>query len=215
MSDYMQLARADIGKNERSSKKYFNDRIKKDIGIDFDVSSEPWCALWVGVILEESGYPSTKKANARSYLEWGKEVEKGEEKAGDIVVFWRGARNDGVTGHVGFVVSADSDGFQVLGGNQQDEVCIEYHSRQKVLGVRRYRSAWESHTIRTAVVTAAGGAAEIARSAAPSVATASETKTLLEQAMGYFPSMSHMLGVAIIAAGAYIIYRKLKDMGHV
>jgi len=212
---YFVHAKEDIGKNERVNRKYFNDRIKKSIGIDFDVLSDPWCALWVGVELEEAGYPSTKKANARSYLEWGQAVTKGDWKQGDIIVFWRGSRNDGVTGHIGFIVSCTEDNVVVLGGNQGDEVCTQKFPLTKVLGVRRYRSAWSSHTIRTSIATGAAGAAEVVRSSLPTVETVSDSKTLLEQAMGYFPTMGHMLGVAIIGCGAYVIYRKLKEMKHV
>lgn len=215
---YLVHAKEDLGKTEQAYRKEFNKRILDKLGFEFDVVTDPWCACWVGVVLEETGYPSTKKANARSYLSWGQEVSKDDYKEGDIVVFWRGTRNDGTTGHVGFLLSSGENTVTILGGNQSDEVKIQKFAKTKILGVRRYRSAWTSRTVRAATVKIAAGAGVVAEGltqVAPSVETASSTKTLLEQALGYFPNMTTVLGVVIILLGAYVIYRKVKDMKNV
>lgn len=208
---YLALAKADLGKNERKDRKELNQRIKDKLGLDFDVRDTPWCAMFVGVILEEAGYTSTKKANARSYLKWGEAVDNWRE--GDIVVFWRGSRDDGVTGHIGFLLKWDDETVTILGGNQGDEVSIQKFSRRKILkdGVRRYRSLLSSHTVRTAAVKVAIGAEEVVRNTAPSADTAEQTRSLFEQVMSFWPTTGQWVGFVIIALGAYIIYRKIKE----
>ncbi len=210
---YLALAKNDLGKNERTNRKELNARIKDKLGYEFDVKSTPWCAVWVAERLETAGYASPKKANARSFLNWGYEVT--EWKEGDIVVFWRGTRNDGVTGHVGFLLKWDGNYVTVLGGNQGDEVSIQRFPKSKILGVRRYRSPWGSRTVKAAATKVAVGVEEVVRHSMPTVETATESKGLLEQAMGYFPNMGQCIGIVIIALGAYIIYRKIKDMKNV
>lgn len=90
----------------------------------------PWCAAFVGAMLENVGIISSRFESARSYLDWGKKIEHPE--LGCIVVF---SRDGG--GHVGFVVGRDERGnLLVLGGNQSDEVNIRAFSRDRVVGYR-------------------------------------------------------------------------------
>lgn len=91
----------------------------------------PWCAGFVGGILEMSGYKSTRADSARSYLKWGTLLRG--PVIGCIVVFERGAES----GHVGFIVGRDARGnLAVLGGNQGDKVCIAFFDPTRVLGYR-------------------------------------------------------------------------------
>lgn len=90
----------------------------------------PWCAAYVGAMLEYSGIRSTRFESARSYLDWG--IELKEPAPGCIVVF---SRSGG--GHVGFVVGVDPAGrLMVLGGNQADAVNIKAFDRNRVVGYR-------------------------------------------------------------------------------
>lgn len=126
------------------AKKYINEReIKgdkhnplilkwwKDIkrsGIKNDET--PWCAAYVGGVLEEVGIKSSRFESAKSYLDWG--VKLNSAKTGCIVVF---SRTGG--GHVGFVVGQDKGGnLLVLGGNQNDAVNIKSFSKANVVGYR-------------------------------------------------------------------------------
>src|SRR5689334_8732913 len=85
------------------------------IGAFFRDDETPWCAAFVGGVLEEVGITSSRSAAARSYLQWG--VKLPAPAMGAIVVFWRGSAN-GWSGHVGFVVGKDQHGnLMVLGGN--------------------------------------------------------------------------------------------------
>lgn len=102
-----------------------------------------WCAAFVGAMLEEAGLQSTRKLNARSYMDWGASVPLGAIQEGDIVVLWRESR-DSWKGHVGFFAGWDENdragngsGVFVLGGNQSNSVNIQEYPRARILGVRR------------------------------------------------------------------------------
>ena len=94
-----------------------------------------WCAAFVGHCLETAGLRSTRKLNARSYLEWGVPVELSEAQPGDIVVFRRGS--SAWQGHVGFLKAQSGGWIEVLGVNQGDAVNIRLFAAAKLLGVRR------------------------------------------------------------------------------
>ena len=94
----------------------------------------PWCAGFVGGVLEECGIRSTRSGMARSYLRWGEECEP---ETGAIVVYWRGSI-DSSSGHVGFVAGPTAGGFiPTLGGNQGDRVCVKSYPASRALGFRR------------------------------------------------------------------------------
>ena len=97
----------------------------------FSDDETPWCAGFVGGVLESVGIRSSRSAAARSYLNWGRALPA--PRLGCVVVFERGP----VNGHVGFVAGADRAGnLLVLGGNQGDAVSIKPFSRGRVLGLR-------------------------------------------------------------------------------
>ena len=90
----------------------------------------PYCAAFVGAMLERSGIKSTRFEGALSYLEWGSDLTA--PIYGCVVVF---SRSGG--GHVGFVVGEDENGrLMVLGGNQGDAVSVAPFDRARVAGYR-------------------------------------------------------------------------------
>jgi uncharacterized protein (TIGR02594 family) len=90
----------------------------------------PWCAAFVGAVLEEAGIKSSRSGMAKSYLNWGTGLKKPVQ--GCIVVF---TRKGG--GHVGFVEGVDKNGnLYVLGGNQSDAVNIKLFTTNNVVGYR-------------------------------------------------------------------------------
>jgi uncharacterized protein (TIGR02594 family) len=145
------LARADIGTKEW--KNGHNPKVVQyfaDVGHSWVKDDETaWCAAFVGAMLKRAGMPQTGKLAARSYLEWGERVDLDEAQPGDIVVFWRGSR-DSWQGHVGFYVSRDGDGIQVLGGNQANRVGIETYSGDRLLGVRKAPGTQAPTSVRVA-----------------------------------------------------------------
>jgi len=90
----------------------------------------PWCAAFVGAMLELSGVVSSRFESAKSYLTWGTKLNN--PVYGCIVVFTR----DG-GGHVGFVVGRTPSGeLLVLGGNQGDAVNVRVFPTTRVSGYR-------------------------------------------------------------------------------
>lgn len=134
--NWIDAARAYIGTREVGGNKH-NPLILRwwtKIRAPFTNDETPWCAAFVGGVLEEVGIKSTRSASARSYLNLGVELDK--PAYGAIVVFWRG-KPDGWSGHVGFVVGKDAHGnLMVLGGNQKDMVRVDPFSTTRVLGYR-------------------------------------------------------------------------------
>lgn len=97
--------------------------------------SVAWCAAFVGHCLEKAGLRSTRRLNARSYLDWGIPVDLADAQPGDIVIFSRGSKS--WQGHVGFFVKTAGAMIEVLGGNQSDAVNIQRYAKSRLLGVRR------------------------------------------------------------------------------
>jgi len=126
-------ARPHVGVREISGRKH-NPLILRWwtlIRAPFTDDETPWCAGFVGGVLESAGLRSSRSAAARSYLQWGRALAS--PRPGCIVVFERGPK----FGHVGFVAGADRAGnLLVLGGNQGDTVSISPFSRGRVLGFR-------------------------------------------------------------------------------
>ena len=97
----------------------------------------PWCAGFVNAMLERSGIKGTRKANARSFLDWGINVNNGLRSNpyyGAIVVFNRPPSL--FNGHVGFLIAYDSKYVLVLGGNQGDKVSYAKFPRERIIGMR-------------------------------------------------------------------------------
>jgi len=93
-----------------------------------------WCAAFVGYCLEKAGIASTRKLNARSYLDFG--IPTTDPEPGDIVVFWRGSQSSW-QGHVGFFIRAEGGNIWVLGGNQSNAVNITAYKANQLLGYRK------------------------------------------------------------------------------
>ncbi len=100
----------------------------------------PWCSSFVCFCLENAGQVGTDSARARSFLAWGRDLRP--PAYGSIVIFSRGADAPGpevhdAPGHVGFLLGSPTPReFQVLGGNQSDQVCVRAYPRDRLLGVR-------------------------------------------------------------------------------
>jgi uncharacterized protein (TIGR02594 family) len=99
----------------------------------FREDSTPWCAAFVGGVLERCGIRSTRSAAARSYVDWGEPLAA--PAVGAVVVFSR--PGSGWSGHVAFVVGKDERGrLLCLGGNQGDAVSIAPFELGRVIGYR-------------------------------------------------------------------------------
>jgi len=84
----------------------------------FTDDETPWCAGFVGGVLEELGIRSTRSASSLSYLTYGQPLTKAVP--GAIAV----KRRKG-GGHVTFVAGSDGKGgLWCVGGNQNDAVTM-------------------------------------------------------------------------------------------
>ena len=117
----------------------FQQRYADDVGVMIPKGSN-WCAVFIGSLLSEIGYdlPAYPQV-ARSYLKIGRPVD--DPVIGDIVVFWRGSKNDW-RGHVSIFIREDETGIYCLGGNQQGKVQIVRYSKFKLLGYRRIQDEY-------------------------------------------------------------------------
>lgn len=95
----------------------------------------PWCSAFVNWCHVQAGIKGTNNAAARSWLDWGVEVEW-PPAPGDVVVLWRNSKN-GYKGHVGFYVGETKTHIKILGGNQGNKVCIASYPKTRLLGYRR------------------------------------------------------------------------------
>ena len=107
---------------------YFRKVQRGDIKDD----STAWCAAYLGAMIEDAGYRSTRSLRARSYLNWGRAIT--EARPGAIAIFSRGANP--ALGHVGFVVRETSTALLILGGNQSNAVTIATYAKSRLLGLR-------------------------------------------------------------------------------
>lgn len=90
----------------------------------------PWCAAFVGAMLERVGIRSTRFEGSQSYLQWGEVLAK--PIYGCVCI---GKRTGG--GHVGFVVGMTANGDPILlAGNQGDAVTVKAYPKERVLGYR-------------------------------------------------------------------------------
>lgn len=202
-------------------------------GESFDCINQPWCAWWMNGKLEYQGIPGTKSGMARSFLKWGTPVPLSEARKGDIVILWRGVKDDGVTGHVGMLVELNAEYFVLLGGNQGDKVCIERFSwrkngRDRILGIRRPRHWTESRKVRAAgtaaTVQVTGKALELAlpdpsvTPVKPAVKAATKAVEFIDQSQGQIDMVSQfkpwvpaVVALVTVALLGYIAWRNFAD----
>lgn len=136
------LARNHIGEKEIPGSKH-NALIVRWLRIvESWVSNDEtaWCSAFVNAMAKEAGYEHSGRLNARSWMNIGTKVHPADVKPGDVVVFWRVAK-DSWEGHVGFVVFRDKNRrtVKVLGGNQNDSVSVAEFDEERLLGYRRLR----------------------------------------------------------------------------
>jgi uncharacterized protein (TIGR02594 family) len=132
----MRLAGAQLGMDENQQNAALKDYLQTG-GQNLDPKSLAWCAAYANSTLQQAGYKGTGSNMARSFLEWGQDVDPGKAARGDLAVFGRGDPN-GPYGHVGFIDQINPDGtIRLLAGNQGDKVSYANYNLSDALGVRR------------------------------------------------------------------------------
>jgi len=135
------------------------------VGMGLDASDEiAWCSGLATLVLETIGIPPSTsiklgpgrivgKAAARSYLRWGRAVERADWRRGDVCVFKRGGNDQpgkdvlDAQGHVAFFLELLEGGagaagvsgpmVRVVGGNQKNQITIADFPLAQLLDVRR------------------------------------------------------------------------------
>ena len=121
----------------------FWDRIKLG-GINDDET--PWCAAFVGAVLEECGFKSTRSGRARSYSRWGVRCNYRDfVPLGALVVLARGKPGPG-SGHIGILaklydgsIFSPDHTIHLLGGNQSNMVCYADYNADRLVDVRVHK----------------------------------------------------------------------------
>jgi len=100
---------------------------------------DAWCASFMNWCLRQAGRNDlvTDSPRARSFTELPQFIDGGYDgmTEGDIVVFTRGKNPE--KGHVAFSTVNDYEVYEyidVLGGNQDDSVCVKPYASERVLG---------------------------------------------------------------------------------
>lgn len=88
-----------------------------------------WCSAFVNWCVEQAGYEGTNSAWARSWLHWGRALDR--PTLGCIVVL---TREGG--GHVGFYAGEEGANLKIFGGNQSNEVRESLYAKSRLLGYR-------------------------------------------------------------------------------
>jgi uncharacterized protein (TIGR02594 family) len=212
---WLALARDELGTKEAPGAannptvlRYYADAGHPEINAD----SVAWCAAAVGSWLERSGYPCSKQLNARSYLTWGKAVNK--PYPGCIAVFSRGDVRSW-EGHVGFYIGEDEKGIQVLGGNQGDAVSVAYQPRSRLLGYREPVRASNSRTVKAAtggIVAAGLGSTTILQSQSDLFGIANTLKEL-GVSMPIVSIGAQVFTILLFCVVIYARYNDLSDRG--
>jgi uncharacterized protein (TIGR02594 family) len=131
---WMQYAVADYGTEEVAGPKANAKILEYHQHTTLKATSDevPWCAAFVCAMLEKAGFKSTHRANAKSFLTFGKELPG--PQVGAVAVLNRGT--DPASGHVGFVVGFNDSTVYLLGGNQSNMVRVSSFQRWRVLQYR-------------------------------------------------------------------------------
>lgn len=132
--DWLKVAYKEIGTKEIPGDKHEKRILDYGTAVDLDVTSDeiPWCSNLVNWCFKQVDIEGTKSAVARSWLAWGKEIEK--PYRGCVAIFRRGKSS--WQGHVGFWVGEQGSDILLLGGNQSNQVCIMRYPKSKLLGFR-------------------------------------------------------------------------------
>ena len=131
---WLEAARREIGVKEYPGAQH-NPRIQqyaKKTTLAAAADEVPWCSSFVNWCMHEAGIEGTRSAAARSWLDWGVELKK--PVPGCVTVFSRGSSPG--SGHVAFYVATKGAFFDVLGGNQSNQVKVASYPSARHLGFR-------------------------------------------------------------------------------
>lgn len=110
------------------------------LDISYPGDDVPWCGLFVGHCIGSTLPDEILPHNPLGARQWEPFGDPTEPRLGAVMVFWRESRQSG-KGHVGFYTGQDDSGFRILGGNQNDKVCLAWVSKDRLTKARWPRTA--------------------------------------------------------------------------
>ena len=103
---------------------------RKYIGTNPTKLSKRWCARFLNLVLNRSGYSGTNSDAARSFASYGRRIS--EPRVGAIAVLARGKNRN--LGHVGIVTGVDANGNPIIiSGNHGHRVGEATYPRARVI----------------------------------------------------------------------------------
>jgi len=134
---WLDLARGELGTTEVSGPES-NPRITEylrsvRVAPRDEVDETAWCSAFVNWVMEQTGRRGTRNAMARSWSSWGTRLT--DPKLGAIAVLWRESPRS-PKGHVAFYLRHEGPHVLLLGGNQDNQVCITSYPANRVLSYR-------------------------------------------------------------------------------
>jgi uncharacterized protein (TIGR02594 family) len=174
-----------------------------------------WCSAAVNAWMVESNIRGTGSLVARSWLSWGRAVDRRKTiPRGAVLVLRRGRSS--WQGHVCLCLQ-DRDGIlTVIGGNQKDGVTIDRYRKATLIGARWPDTVGNSRTIQSLLgsglaETAERGAGHTAEQIEVSSDQVAEALGAAQQQVAEFASylrIAQYLLIALAVAGfLYAIYR--------
>lgn len=143
---WISVAEAELGVKEITGKKHnarvleyhwSTDQLKDKKKM---TDERPWCASFVGWVLEQAGYASAESSWSHAYKRWGEGISKPAVGAVAVIDWGKvypGNEDKQGKGHVGFVVGKTASGrIVLLGGNQDNRV---KYSAYRKSAIDRYR----------------------------------------------------------------------------
>jgi uncharacterized protein (TIGR02594 family) len=131
---WMDIANKEIGVTEVKGLKH-NPRVVEyhdATGLSANDDETSWCAAFASWVLLKAGYKSPKTAWARDFQNYGTKLDK--PKYGCLMGFER--NGPGGDSHIAFYVKDDAKYYYVLGGNQDNQVCIKGYPKSALLYMR-------------------------------------------------------------------------------
>jgi uncharacterized protein (TIGR02594 family) len=112
------------------------DEIGGDVDHVYVADAIPWCGLFMAIVAKRARKQVVK--DPLWALNWGTFGKLSETPMlGDVLVFNRITSEGTRAGHVGLYVGESETCFWVLGGNQNDCVCIKAFDKQRLYICRR------------------------------------------------------------------------------
>jgi uncharacterized protein (TIGR02594 family) len=106
-----------------------------DLDVRYQGDDIPWCGLFVAHCVGSTLPDEPLPGNPLGARQWERFGTSASPRLGSVMVFWRESLASG-KGHVGFYAGEDNSAYQILGGNQSEQVCLTWLAKDRFRGAR-------------------------------------------------------------------------------